>query len=473
MSNDTPSAPPETQKKASLLIPMTVGACFFMEGLDSTIIATSLPRIADAMGVTVNEIGISLTAYLVSVSMWMAASGWLADRFDAKRVFIAAIAVFVLGSIVCGISTDLTTLVIGRFLQGAGGALMTPVGRLILARSFPRDELVRAMSYMIIPGLMGPMLGPVIGGWITTYYDWRWIFFINVPLGIIGIFLGLRHLQKQTGVTTASFDTTGFFLVAITLVALQAGLEFIAAESVIGTNALIGLGIGIAGMALYSWHSRRADPILDFRLFKYRAFAVAVLGGSFSRLVLGATMFLFPLYFQLALGTTALEAGYLMAVLAAGQIALRLGLDPLLKRLGIKKLLIFNSGVMGLLLTGLLAFNPGDSLWLLGGFMFTFGLIHSIQLSTLAGLNFSGLPTEALGKATSLGAVVQRVAMAFGISLTAILLGVSSQVAQTEKDAFILPTLVLAGVMVLSIFSFFWLKQGDGDDLLKKPKPKS
>jgi len=454
---------------ASRAIPLTVGACFFMEGLDSTIIATSLPQIADALGASANEIGISLTAYLISVSVWMAASGWLADRFEARRVFIAAIIVFVLGSVVCGVGQNLAQLVGGRFLQGMGGALMTPVGRLILARSFPRDELVRAMSYMIIPGLLGPMLGPVVGGWITTYADWRWIFFINVPLGIVGVVLALRYLKRTEVSGTTQFDGRGFLLVAITLVALQAGLEIVAAESAFDTRAALALVLGAVGLALYLLHSRRAAPILDLRLFRYRAFAVAVLGGSFSRMVLGATMFLFPLYFQFALGASVVVTGYLMAVLAFGQIALRLGLDPLLKNLGIKKLLIVNSAVMGALLTVLLAFGSGDSFWLLGGFMFLFGLIHSIQLSTLAGLNFSGLPQEALGRATSIGAVVQRLAMAFGISLTAILLGASSGgAAEPVRADFVLPTLVLAGTMLLSIVSFLALRKGDGDDLMKK-----
>ncbi|MBO9604107.1 MAG: MFS transporter [Novosphingobium sp.] len=455
---------------ASKAIPLTIGACFFMEGLDSTIIATSLPQISRAMGVSASEIGIALTAYLVSVSIWLSASGWLADRFEAKRIFMASIAVFVLGSLLCGLSASLAQLVAGRFLQGVGGALMTPVGRLILARSFPREELVRAMSYMIIPGLLGPMLGPVVGGWITTLFDWRWIFFINLPLGVLGLGLAWRMLQKVEAAGTKRFDFPGFVLVAVALVALQAAFEIVAAESAIRDQAVLALAIGIAASAAYAFHARKGDPILDLKLFRYRAFRVAVLGGSFSRVVLGATMFLFPLFFQLGLGGSAVVAGYLMAVLAFGQIALRLGLDPLLKRLGIKALLIFNSGTMGLLLVALLAFHKGDSFWILGGFMFVFGLVHSIQLSTLAGLNFSGLPAEALGSATSVAAVVQRLAMAFGISLTAILLGYSAIGGQTVRASFTMPTLVLAGIMLLSIVSFLALKQGDGDDLLRKAK---
>jgi EmrB/QacA subfamily drug resistance transporter len=451
---------------ASRAIPLTVGACFFMEGLDATIIATSLPQIAEAMNVTPHETGIALTAYLISVSVWMAASGWLADRFEVRRIFVASIVIFTLGSLVCGLSNNMIQLVAGRFLQGMGGALMTPVGRLILARSFSRGQLVRAMSYMIVPGLLGPMLGPVVGGTITTYLDWRWIFFINLPLGAFAVCLAMRFLARIPATAVARFDGRGFVIVAVALVALQASLETAAARSSFGTLTQLGLAIGLVACLVYGCHARRRDPILDLRMFRYRTFAVAVLGGSVTRIVLGATLFLFPLYFQLGLGTSAIEAGYLMGVLAVGQIALRLGIDPLLNRLGIRKLLVANCVGMGLLLAALLAFEEGDSLLLLGGFLFLFGMLQAIHLSTLAGLNFSGIPAEVLGQATSIAAVVQRLAMALGISCAAILLGYASGEGETVRTSFVAPTLVLSAILLLSAGSFLTLRRGDGDDLL-------
>ncbi len=456
----------ERSLSASRAIPLTVGACFFMEGLDTTIIATSLPQIAEALNVTAHETGVALTAYLISVSMWMAASGWLADRFEAKRVFLAAIAMFMLGSLVCGLSSSLAQLVIGRFFQGMGGAMMTPVGRLILARSFPRDQLVRAMSYMIIPGLFGPMLGPVVGGMITSYFDWRWIFFINLPLGGLGLFLAVRFLVPLPAGQAGRFDTRGFLLVAVALVAIQASLEVAAAQSAFGTSVLVGLGIGLVACAAYGWHARRPDAILDLRLFRFRSFSVAVLGGSLSRVGFGATLFLFPLYFQLALGASPIVAGYLMAVLAIGQIALRLGIDPLLKNLGVKRLLVANSVVTGVLLLALLAFQQGSNLWLLALFLFLFGMVQAIHLSTLAGLNFSGIPAEGLGRATSISAVVQRLAMAVGISLAALMLGYQSVDGTVLASSFPLPIAVFSIILLLSAFGFGLLRKGDGDDLL-------
>ena len=452
----------------SRAIPLTVGACFFMEGLDATIIATSLPQISGSLGVRANEIGIALTAYLISVSMWMAASGWLADRFEAKRVFIVAIMVFMVGSLVCGLSTSLAQLVSGRFLQGLGGALITPVGRLILARSFPRDQLVRAMSYMIVPGLLGPMIGPVLGGWITVALDWRWIFFINLPLGAIALLMAWRLLGKLPAGEVPRFDLRGFILIAVAIAALQVSLEIVAAESRLDIMAKVGLAIGIAAMAAYGWHARREDPILDLRMFRFRAFAVAVLGGSFSRIALGATMFLFPLYFQLGMGASPVVAGYLMAMVALGQIALRLGIDPLLKRLGIKPLLIWNSIATGMLLVGLLAFKEGDSFWLLGGFLFLFGMLQAVQLSLLGALNFSGVPSELLGRATSIAAVMQRIALAAGISCAAILLGYANEGGAVVRTDFILPTISLSLVILISTASYFLLGHGDGDDLVAK-----
>jgi Na+/melibiose symporter-like transporter len=254
------------------------------------------------------------------------------------------------------------------------------------------------------------------------------------------------------------------------VVALQFGLESLASHAAVHSTAVVGFAIGLACALAYWRHSRRPNAILDLRLFRFRAFAIATLGGSFSRIVLGATLFLFPLYSQYALGASPAIAGYLMGVLAFGQIALRLGLDPLLKRLGIRRLLIVNSASMGLLLAGLLLFQPGVSFWFVGTFLFVFGLIHSIQLSTLAGLNFSGLPDTALAGATSLGTVVQRLATAFGISLTAILLGFATGGGQPDRHSFILPVLVLSATMGLSILSFLALRHGDGADLMRTPR---
>lgn len=439
-----------------------------MEGLDATIIATSLPQIAHAMNVPATKIGVTLTAYLISVSMWMAASGWLADRFDARRVFVLAITVFALGTAVCGFSANLAQLVTGRFIQGMGGAMMTPVGRLILARSFPRDQLVQAMSYMIVPGLMGPLLGPVVGGWITSYLDWRWIFFANLPLALGGMALAMRFLDRMPATQTPRFDWWGFALVALALVAFQTSLEAIAEKGAFTGAAQLGVAVALVAMAAYWRHAGRPDPILDFRLMRYRTFAVAVLGGAWSRIVLGATMFLFPLYFQLGLGASPIEAGYLMAALAIGQIALRLVLDPLRRRLGLRLLLIGNCIALAAMLLLFLPMREGISLWLLGAFLFGFGMLQAIQLSLLGALNFSGIPATELGRATSLAAVAQRLAMAAGISLCAIMLGHTRAGANIPRGSFSMPLIALAAMLVLSALSFRFLREGDGDDLIDR-----
>ncbi len=452
----------------SLLVPATIGAVFFMEGLDSTIIATSLPQIARALAVAATQISVAMTAYLVSASMWIAASGWLADRFEARRVYLSAIVVFVAGSLLCAMSTTLPTLILGRLVQGAGGALMTPIGRLILARSFPRHELVRAMSFMIIPGMAGPMLGPVIGGWITTYFSWRWIFFINLPLGLLGIALTLRNLRPHPGAGKTSFDFVGFGLVAVALVSLQVGLELLAQRRGASLAAGLGLAVAAAAFALYGLHARRPAPILELRMFRYRAFAVSIIGGAFSRIAFGGALLLFPLLFQLGLRASALISGVLMGLTALGQILMRPLIDPLLKTVGIRWTLIGNSLCLAALLAALLAFGPHASLWLLGALLFVIGLAQSVQLSTLAALSFSGMPADALGKATSIAAVIQRLTAATGITLAAIALAAASGGRAPALADFPIPIVLLSGVMLLGAPCYAMLRHADGADLLRR-----
>lgn len=456
---------------ASLLIPATVGAAFFMEGLDSTIIATSLPQMAHGLNVGATQVSVAMTAYLVSVSMWIAASGWLADRFEARRVYIAAIVVFVLGSLICGLSTSLPSLIVGRMVQGAGGALMTPIGRLILARSFPRNELVRAMAFMVIPGMSGPMLGPVIGGWITTFFSWRWIFFINLPLGLICVALTLRNLKPHPGTGKSSFDALGFLLVAVALVALEGGLQLMADRGGPTPAAWAALALGVVTGAAYVAHARRGDPILDLRTFRHRSFAVSIFGGGFFRIAFGGALLMLPLMFQLGLHASPLVAGVLMGATAAGQIAARPAIDRLLQSCGVRRTLLINSLVLAALMGGLVLFGAGSSLWLLGGYVFVIGLAQSVQLSTLAALNFSGLPSESLGRATSLAAVAQRLTTAVGITATAIALAVAAGGHHTSIGDFRAPIAVLTALTLLGAPCFALLRSQDGADLLRaRPK---
>ena len=462
-----PAVDGEQVARASLLIPVTLGAVFFMEGLDSTIIATSLPQMARSLGVGAAAIGATMTAYFVSVSIWIGASGWLADRFETRRVFLAAIVVFVAGSVVCGLSSNLAVLILGRFVQGAGGALMIPIGRLILARSFPRNELVHAMSFMIIPGMAGPMLGPVIGGWITTYLDWRWIFFVNVPLGVIGVTLALKYLKRHAGAARAPFDAVGFVLVAIALVSIQGGLQLVAASRPDLRAALPALGLGLAACALYARHARRPAPILDLRLFRHRSFAIAVLGGFFARVALGSTLFILPLLFQLGLKASALAAGVLLGLQALGQIVVRPAIDPLLGAAGVRIALVGAAAVLAAMLAGLALFGQGAPLWLVGGYILAFGFIQSVLLSTLAALSLSGMPNEALGAATSIAAVAQRLAPALGITLSSIVLAAVSHGPPGLADLRA-PILAVGAVMAGAALGFLALRPGDGADLLKR-----
>ncbi|PQA87638.1 MFS transporter [Hyphococcus luteus] len=462
-ADETPSQPP------SYALAFIVGAAFFMEGLDTTIVATSLPQIANSIDRSATELGVLMTSYLLSLSVFLPASGWMTDRYDARHIFLCSIAIFTLGSLICAISGSLEVMTAGRCMQGAGGAMMTPVGRLLLARSFPRDELVRAMSYMVIPGLMGPMLGPVVGGFITTHFSWRWIFLINLPIGALVFALGYSLIEKFKALHAQRFDFKGFILAGIMLAALQTALEVTANEQELTYVAAAAFGIFIiAALTLFHHLSRTVAPIFDLKVFRHRSFSAAVFGGAFSRLALGAILFLFPLLFQLGFGASPFEAGLLLGVLALGQMATRLIIDRLINYAGVKRTLVVNSVILILMLLGVLLLSPATPIYLIATYLFVLGLFHSVQLSTLAALNFSGLDSTELGSATSISSVAQRISMAIGISIAALVLGLASPGAEPDASAFVLPFVTIALLVSGSVAIFATLKPEDGGDLISK-----
>jgi EmrB/QacA subfamily drug resistance transporter len=448
-----------------MLVPMTVASAFFMEGLDSTVITTCLPQIAGAFGVHVSAISSAITTYLVSIAVFIPLSGWLADRFEIRRVYCIAIAVFAAGSILCGLSSTPTSLVVGRFAQGLGGALMTPVGRLILVRSFPKDQLVHAMSFMIIPGLAGPMLGPVVGGAIATYANWRWIFFINVPLAALAIGLALAHLDRFESVRPPRFDFRGFILAGVTLACLQSALTLLTTASGPDLAGIL-FAAAVAGAVLYAWHARgRAAPVIDLKMFRHRVFRIAIVGGSFARIGIAVPAFLIPILLQEAFGYSAFHTGVLMIAQAAGQIALRFGIAALYRRWSLRHLLIVNALLLVLALAGFVVFTRVMNDIGLGFYLFAFGALQSIMLSTLSALCFSGIPHESAGQATTISAVTQRFALAVGIALSAFTLQWVRPDGQLRAHDFVLPFIGLAVLQSLCLLSFRAMQENDGSDI--------
>lgn len=448
-----------------MLVPITIASSFLMEGLDSTVIATCLPQIASAFGVHITVISSAITTYLVSIAVFIPLSGYLADRFEIKRVYCAAIAVFAAGSVLCGLSTGPTALVLGRFTQGVGGALMTPVGRLILVRSFPKGQLIQAMSFMIIPGLLGPMLGPVVGGFIATYADWRWIFFINVPLAAVAISLALSFIDRFESFPPGPFDFRGFILAGATLACVQSALGLLSVESISMKVALLFTAAAAAGL-LYARHALgRKGAVIDLTMFTRRVFRIAILGGALARIGVAVPAFLVPILLQVAFGYSAFHAGALMFALAAGQIAVRFSIVAIYRRWNLRNVLLVNALLHVLALAGFASFTAGMSDTVMVGYLFGLGILQSILLSTLGALCFSDIPTDASSQATTISAVSQRFSLAVGISLSAFTLQIARPDGHFTAHDFIAPFIAMAALQSLCLLVFRALHQADGADI--------
>jgi len=413
-----------TEPKLRLLIPLVVACALFMENLDSTIIATSIPQIAQSLGESPLHLNLAVTSYLLSLAVFIPVSGWVADRFGARNVFCGAIVMFTVGSALCGLSTSLAMLVATRILQGFGGAMMTPVGRLILLRSFPKEALVQAMTYVTIPALIGPTMGPIVGGFLTTYVSWRWIFYINIPIGLIGITLAMRYCENVKMPAPPRFDFAGFAICGVALASTELVLES-AGRQLVPLSAELALAtVAIAGMALYRWHARRTpNPAVDLRIFRLRSFSLSVLAGGVCRMGLSAVPFLLPLQLQLGFGMTAMQSGAITFVSSLGAILMKSASPPILRHFGFRKLLIGNGLLVGVLITGMAAFTDATPHVLLYAYLLLFGFMRSVQFTCLNTLGYADVPSDMMSRATSVSSVGQQLSMSFGVAIGATLLG--------------------------------------------------
>ena len=449
-----------------VLIPLVVAAGFLMEQLDSTIITTAIPDIAASLGETPLRLNLAITSYVLSLAIFIPISGWIADRFGMRNVICAAFVLFTAGSTLCGLATSLPMLVGFRVLQGLGGAMMNPVGRLILFRSFPKSELVRAMSYVALPSMLGPTLGPLLGGFITTYATWRWIFLVNIPFGLIAIAIAWRAVPNQQG-APARFDVPGFMLVGAGLVLLQAVLETAGRGQV---PAAIQTGMLLAGAALlgmYWWYGRqRAAPVLDLTLFGIRTFRIGSLAGGLSRIGINAPPFLLPLLFQLGFGLSPLASGSLTFVLSIAAIFIRPLTTRMLRAFGFRRLLLLNSVLSAGMIAVFALFDAATPHVVLIVVMMLFGVVRSTQFNSVQMLSYVDVPRARLSGATSLGSVVQQLTMGLGVSLSAALLGgLSAAGAVPTVGQFHLVFLLIALLPLLGIPGFAKLRAGDGAEV--------
>ncbi len=402
-------------------IPLIVATALFMENLDATVLATSLPAIAKDLGANPIHLKLALTTYLLALAVFIPASGWMADRFGAKNIFRAAMAVFAAGSIACALSTGLWSLVAARILQGIGGAMMAPVGRLIVLRTIPKSEVIGAIAWLTIPALVGPVLGPPLGGFITTYFDWRWIFWINIPVAILGMALITRFIPDVREKVSGSFDLTGFLLIGpglsmfLTGVTLM-GLDLMSQETV--------TAITLSGAALlvsYVIYALRSPaPLIDLRLLKLPTFRAGVLGGFLFRVGLGAAPFLLPLLFQNGFGMTPFQSGMMTFATGVGAMFMKTQAATILRRYGYRRVLIVNA-IIAAAFSGIPALYTAATPPVLITVLFLIGgLSRSLQFTSINTLAYADVPPERLSRATSFAAVGQELSGSVGVTIAAL-----------------------------------------------------
>jgi EmrB/QacA subfamily drug resistance transporter len=406
-----------------ILTPLIVACALFMENLDSTVIATSLPAIARDMHEDPIALKLALTSYLLSLAVFIPASGWAADRYGARNVFRAAIGVFMVGSIACGFAVSLPDFVLYRIIQGMGGAMMVPVGRLVVLRSVPKGEFISALSWFTIPALIGPILGPPIGGFITTYAHWRWIFFINVPIGLLGIALVTRYIGDIREENTPPLDRLGLVLLGIGLSGIVFGLAVLGQHLVpLWLSGGITL-IGFAFCAIYALHARRvAHPVLDLRLLALPTFRASVIGGSVFRIGVGATPFLLPLLFQIGFGLTAFASGLLTFASAAGAMTMKLTAQPILRRFGFRPVLIVNAVISAVFIGIYGLFTPATPHAVIIGLLLMGGFFRSLEFTSINAIAYADVRTARMSQATSFVSAAQQVSLSIGVALAALIL---------------------------------------------------
>ena len=446
---------------------MIVSVGFLMEQLDSTIITTAIPSIAESLGTNALRMSLAVTSYVLTLAVFIPVSGWFADRFGARRIFVVALLIFTAGSCLCGMAETLPMLVATRALQGLGGAMMTPVGRLILLRSFPRRELFAAIVYMSLPAVIGPVVGPLLGGVLTTYLSWRWIFFINIPFGLIGALLAIRYLEDFRGSSRVRFDFTGFLLVGIGIALLQFGIENIGRPIIPPLIITADLCAAVCILLLFlRYAGRTAAPAIDLTLFRIRSFRIGTLAGGLCRIGMNGVPYMLPLMLQLGFGMSPIASGSLTFVAAFGTLLVRPISSRLLRKLGFDRLLIISAALCAIAIAGFSMLQTTTPYWLIAIYIAVFGFVRSTQFMSSNTLTYAEMPPERLSLATSLGGVLQQLSVSFGVSLSAALLGLVSEPGQDLTIAdFHQAFLVVALIPLIALPGFLFLKPEDGGEV--------
>jgi EmrB/QacA subfamily drug resistance transporter len=452
--------------KLRIVIPLVVGCAFFMEGLDSTMIAVSIPAMARSLGESPLRLNLVIASYLLSLAVFIPVSGWIADRLGTRVVFCAAVLIFAGGSALCGLATNLPMLVGMRIIQGFGGAMMTPVGRLILLRSFPRSSLVSAMNWMTIPAMIGPTIGPIVGGLLTTYLSWRWVFYLNIPMGIIGAVLGYYLFENYRAPAPSRFDISGFLIAALGLFLFEFAIENLGRPMIAPWIGELFFPASLAVFYLYVRHARRSDaPVLDLSLLRIKTFRIGTVTGGLCRMGLDATPFMLPLLFQVGFGFTPLTAGALTFSSTLGAILVRTGSRSFLRWLGFRWTLV-GGAVGAAAVTAIFAMLQADTpTWVVVAVVLMSGCVRSIQYLALNTISFADVPSALLSRSTSVSGVFQQLARGFGVALGAALLAIVASGEHVTVGDFRLVFLLIALVPLASAAGFLQLSEEDGAEV--------
>ena len=465
----TTTAPPSDAIKRRL--PWLVAVAFFMQALDTTILNTAVPAIARAMDVMPLSVKSVLASYTLSLAVFIPVSGWMADRFGTRRVFASAIGLFTLGSVLCGLSTNIEMLVACRILQGAGGAMMVPVGRMTLARTYDKADLVRILSFVAMPGMVGPMVGPVTGGLIVAYFDWSGVFFVNVPVGLLGVYFVYRHLPDYREQKSHPLDVLGLVLFGGGIALLSYVLEVFGEHRLSGAEMLGLFALATVMLAGYGIRATlTAFPLLDLGLFRIRTFRAAVSGGFFTRLGLGGIPFLFPLLYQIGLGFSPIQSGLLVLPQAVASIGLKSFIPAILARLGYRNVLVGNTILVGLMIMSFSTVGAHTPVWLILVQAITLGFFTSMQYTGMTTLVYADVSGSQTSGASTIAATGQQLAISFGVAGAALIAALFvPREMHSHPDAIIHGTqqafLALGLLTILSSVVFMELRADDGAGL--------
>ena len=470
-----PATEPILSAEIRRFLPWLVAVALFMENLDATIVNTAVPVMASSLQVLPLVLKAVMTSYTLSLAVFIPISGWMADRFGTRKVFLYAVWLFALGSLLCGLAVNVHMLVASRILQGIGGAMMTPVARIALVRTFPRSDLLRTMNYVIIPALIGPLVGPFAGGLIVHWLHWRMIFFVNLPFALAGIWLVHRYMPDFRDEDTPPLDRTGFLLFGAGVALLSYVLEVFGEHSLPLTQ--IG-GLTVAALlllALYGWHARKVKfPVLALGLFQVRTFRLSVVGGFVTRLGIGGMPFLLPLLYQLGLGYAPWQAGLLTMPTAAAAMLMKLSSRPLLARFGHRNILISNTLFIGVVLLLFTQIGPGAPIWAILLLSFCQGFFMSLQFTSMNSLTYADIADRDASKASSIASTGQQMSLSFGVASASLVAGWFLRGLNQNNPAEMIPALhhaflTMGLLTMVSSITFWGLHRNDGNNISNRP----